>query len=723
MQKGKFTQMKTFLLRFISILVLAIFIVPVIAQESKIDSLKNLLPQVEKEEKVDVLTELSLEFYPDNTEKQQKYVNQALELAETINYIEGKSKALYSLSLYYIRISDYVSAENKIKDAIEINPLHGDSMTISNLYRVYGHISNHISNYGDALNYFLESISYLPKDSLRRRHDLLERIGIAQFNLTNYNASLKTLLITLKYHEKNNNEKDVAHFYSLISNIYIETGEKHLGLEYLKKAWAIGVEENDDYIIGEALLSIGSFHKEEKQIDSALHYLNIALKHSIKVDHKLMISDTYTEIGGSFILLKNYDSAEFYFNKVLEVSEEVDDNWAIVYGNIGLAKVYKGRHDYNKALFYLNKVKSVAEEIKSKDMLKDFYEVLSEVYSLAGKYKDAYKYQILYKNISDSLHDETTTKELANLKVNYETEKKEQENKRLTVENKLKERTITNQKFIGAGIIVILLLAIVLAMVFFKSKEKIRRANFLLKERNQEIQNQNEEITVQAEELSVAYTKLKELDEFKQGLTNMIVHDLKNPLNIILNLAEKQLVKEAGSKMLNLITNILDVSKFEEAKMNVNRDFFELNKAIELSIEKTSFVASISGIEIINETDDNLKVKADNDLTERIFINLLTNAIKFSPKNAKIYISAQENFDNKFVKVFIKDSGSGIPEEYIDTIFEKFTQVTAVDSESMRSTGLGLTFCKLAVEAHGGKIGVESKVEEGSTFWFTLPKT
>ena len=202
----------------------------------------------------------------------------------------------------------------------------------------------------------------------------------------------------------------------------------------------------------------------------------------------------------------------------------------------------------------------------------------------------------------------------------------------------------------------------------------------------------------------------------------MIVHDLKNPLNIILNLSEVGLVKEAGNKMLNLITNILDVSKFEEAKMVIKHDLFKLNSTINLSVEKILFVAGIAGIEIINKVDAGVTVKADYELIERIFINLLTNAIKFSPKNDKIYINAQDDLDNKFVKITVKDSGSGIPEEFKDRIFEKFTQVIAKDSASMRSTGLGLTFCKLAVEANGGKIGVESELKKGSTFWFTLPK-
>jgi len=714
--------MKAFLFRFIFALVLCMSIFTVEAQEKKIDSLKNLLLKVENERKVDVLIELSLEYFPDNPENQLKYAKQALEFAQTLNYEKGRGKAYNSLSLHYISVSDYANAEKKIKDAIKVNLLHGDSADISNSYRLKGYISNDISNYGDAIDYFQKSLSYLHKDSLRRKYELLENIGIAQFNLSNYNKSLKTLLIVLKYHENNNNTRDIAHCYNLISGIYIETGEKELGLEYLKKALILGYEVKDDYSIGEALLSIGDYYKDENELDSALFYLKDALKYAIKDGHKMLITDTYTDLGECYLLQHKYKLAEFQFQKALEVADKADDNWAIVYGNIGLAKVYKGKQKYGKALYFLQKVKPTAEEIRSKDMLKDFYEILSETYALLKEYDNAYKFQLLYKNISDSLYDENMAKQLANMKVNYETEKKEQENKRLIAENELKEQTITNQKFIGAGIVVILLLTLVLAWVFFRSKEKIRKSNSLLKERNQEIQNQNEEITVQAEELTETYIKLKELDEFKQGLTNMIVHDLKNPLNIILNLSEGQLVKEAGNKMLNMITNILDVSKFEEAKMIVKHDIFELNKAIDLSIKKTDFVADVSGIKIINETNNQINVKADYDLVERIFINLLTNAIKFSPKNGNVYISTIDEVNNRFVKVFVKDSGSGIPEEFIDQIFEKFTQVIAIHSESMRSTGLGLTFCKLVVEAHGGKIGVESDEEKGSTFWFTLPK-
>jgi signal transduction histidine kinase len=93
--------------------------------------------------------------------------------------------------------------------------------------------------------------------------------------------------------------------------------------------------------------------------------------------------------------------------------------------------------------------------------------------------------------------------------------------------------------------------------------------------------------------------------------------------------------------------------------------------------------------------------------------------MKFVPDNGKVQFDIQK--DDAGIKVLISDNGPGIPKEYHDKIFEKFGQVEIRQQRKIYSTGLGLTFCKLAVEAHGGKIGVESEVDKGSTFWFTLP--
>ena len=114
------------------------------------------------------------------------------------------------------------------------------------------------------------------------------------------------------------------------------------------------------------------------------------------------------------------------------------------------------------------------------------------------------------------------------------------------------------------------------------------------------------------------------------------------------------------------------------------------------------------------------KVYCDSEVVRRIMGNLLANAVKFTPRGGTIRIAAK-SVPGAF-RIEVRDSGPGIPTEFHEKIFEKFGRVIGCQPAGVPSTGLGLTFCRLAVEAHGGDIGVESTVGDGSTFWFTLPE-
>ncbi len=240
---------------------------------------------------------------------------------------------------------------------------------------------------------------------------------------------------------------------------------------------------------------------------------------------------------------------------------------------------------------------------------------------------------------------------------------------------------------------------------------------------------------LQGEELKTINDKLVELDHFKEGMTGMIVHDLKNPLNSILNNDNIDRIKQAGKQMLNMVLNILDVQKFEDAKMKLelqNTSAYNIavsayNQVIVLMKEKS--------ITFENKIDSRLGIKTEPEILERVFVNLLTNAIKYTPNNGNISIMNElmnekmkdvetdfiPSFFHSFILFKVFDTGEGIPKDKLHLVFEKFGQVEAKNSGGIRSTGLGLTFCKLAIEAHGGQIGVESELGKGTTFWFTVP--
>ena len=269
-------------------------------------------------------------------------------------------------------------------------------------------------------------------------------------------------------------------------------------------------------------------------------------------------------------------------------------------------------------------------------------------------------------------------------------------------------------------------LMVLLVFAVLRSFLQKRNANRILGEQKNEIEDKNsklhssnEEIHAQKEELQSANERLIELDQFKEEMTGMIVHDLKNPLNIIIGLAENNIVKQSGKQMLSMITNILDVNKFENTEIQLQTSNYSVYKVSKSALQQVDLLYQQKNIQLINHIQ-NYYVDIDQEIIERVIVNLLTNAIKYTPNNGTITLKSEE-YSPDFIRIKVSDTGEGIPPEKMHKVFGKFEQVIARDSGLTRSTGIGLTFCKLFVEAHGGEIGVESEENKGSTFWFTLP--
>ncbi len=227
--------------------------------------------------------------------------------------------------------------------------------------------------------------------------------------------------------------------------------------------------------------------------------------------------------------------------------------------------------------------------------------------------------------------------------------------------------------------------------------------------------------------------KIKELERFKESAIHMIVHDLKNPLNTVIGFSELfkgnkhfSLILAAGRQMLSMVENILDVQKFEHAKIKLNRKKSNVHKTVEQAINNIEAlkVASIAGAElkIINNISLNHFAFYDSNIIGRVLVNLLTNAIKYTSLGGEVIVTSKKlNLNSKnYIEVSVHDQGDGIPDNAMEIIFNEFTQINIKNSGVTGSTGIGLTFCKLAIEAHKGAISVKSELGKGSEFSFTL---
>jgi two-component system sensor histidine kinase/response regulator len=241
------------------------------------------------------------------------------------------------------------------------------------------------------------------------------------------------------------------------------------------------------------------------------------------------------------------------------------------------------------------------------------------------------------------------------------------------------------------------------------------------------------------DELRKNYERLQALERLRDDLTHMIVHDLRTPLtNIIGGLQTISLggidphspegeemaamALSGAHSLLGMINDLLDVSKIEAGQMVLDRSPLDLAAVAGAAVDQVRALAREKRIRLIEDVPPDLgTVAGDEEKVRRVLVNLLGNAMKFTPEDGQVTLEARRQGDA--VRVSVRDTGEGIPEEYRERIFEKFGQVESRQSGRKMSTGLGLTFCKLAVEAHGGTIGVESILSQGSTFWFCLPSS
>ena len=245
-------------------------------------------------------------------------------------------------------------------------------------------------------------------------------------------------------------------------------------------------------------------------------------------------------------------------------------------------------------------------------------------------------------------------------------------------------------------------------------------------------------IRYQQRRLEEQYEELRKLQIMRETLTQMIVHDLNNPLHGILGFAQllsAELRDGPGERatvyadsivgstrtMVDMIRALLDVGKMESDEMVLDIADVQVLDVVDEVKSGMDPLLEQKNVTLKTEIPQELpSVRADREILRRIIVNLVGNSIKFSPEGGEISILAAET--DVAVRVCVADEGPGIPPEYRDRIFEKYGQVESRDSGKKYSTGLGLTFCKMAVEAHEGVIGVECPGTGGSSFWFELPK-
>ncbi|MFQ4144234.1 PAS domain-containing protein [Chlorogloeopsis sp. ULAP02] len=231
-------------------------------------------------------------------------------------------------------------------------------------------------------------------------------------------------------------------------------------------------------------------------------------------------------------------------------------------------------------------------------------------------------------------------------------------------------------------------------------------------------------------------TESRAIAKMKNEFISIVSHELRTPLASIrgsLGLlaagvlkdqpeSAQQMLEIASSeteRLVRLVNDILDLERLESNKVTLVKQWCDVTKILRQSTETVQPLAAENNIALVM-LPSSVQIWVDPDRIIQTLVNLVGNAIKFSPSHSKVTVSAEYLTDQVLFKV--QDQGRGIPDSKLETIFERFQQVDATDSRQKGGTGLGLAICKSIVQQHGGKIWVESILEKGSIFYFTIPK-
>ncbi len=248
------------------------------------------------------------------------------------------------------------------------------------------------------------------------------------------------------------------------------------------------------------------------------------------------------------------------------------------------------------------------------------------------------------------------------------------------------------------------------------AEEKIHAANAELEQRNREVERANR---LKSEFLASVSHELRTPLHTIIGFAELLAEELEGPLNE----PQKRFVEHIrrdSLHLLELINDVLDLSKIEAGKLDLRREVFEIAPAAGEVLASIGPQAEAKGLRVETEIPEDVEVDADRVRFKEILYNLLSNAVKFTPEGGSIRVEASSQ--DGFIRVLVSDTGIGIATESQKSVFDKFHQLGPTTRGVREGTGLGLAITKHLVEMHGGKIWLESEMGKGSKFWFTLPR-
>lgn len=549
-------------------------------------------------------------------------------------------------------------------------------------------------------------------------------------SLGNYMQALNDYFTALKLYEKVNDDRGVMHELMNIGLIYQYQKKYNQAISLYNRALKIGERIKDEEGGISAYNNLAIVYLEQKKFDQALTCFTKVLLFDLGTGDSANIADSYNNIGVVNQGLKKQDEALKYYEASLRIKYSLNDYEGYANTCNNVASLYLDQKS-PKTLDWLKKAAEIGLKHKLNAIMLENYRIARLYYTNNSDYRNALEYADLHYALQDSMKLGELAFQTENVQKQYELEKGAKE---LVI----KDAEILERKYKEWIYLLVVFVVVIAAMYLYYTMRKTKTMNVQLNLHKEEIVKINSHLVQKNNEAEKARLDAEEAVKAKSQFLSVMSHEIKTPLNAIIGIAhllgendprqdQKEninVLQRSSDNLLTLLNDILDYNEIESGKVKAEFVDFELKQQVNQLFNLFKAKAQHKAIDLILEYDDRIpgRLTGDSFHLNQILLNLMSNAVKFTSKGlVKLIVKLNSVNENDCTLDFcISDTGIGIPQHKLDTIFDPFTQADSKTTRQFGGTGLGLSISKKLLGIFHTELHVKSQVNAGSEFSFTI---
>ncbi len=633
-------------------------------------------------------------------------------------------------------------------------------------------------NYKQALEYYTRARKLFEKEgNLPAQANLHKLLGGLYLKMTAYGSSLESYITSLKLYEQVNDKKGAGEVLLNTGNLYRQAGnnlraKQHynnalryfteagilngilnasvqlahtyqvedsldMAEQMLNQAQEISEQNNNKQSRINILLNIASLKKAQHKIPEATKVYLMAIDEALAINNISTVAYAYNFLGSIYQSQNDNEKAMATYASGISFAEKANNKLVASHcyrktGNIEFARgnVQDARKHYEKAM-------DIAMQTNNEELQKLAYYALYHWNVKQNEHARALVFYKKYAALLNKLDLKKNDQKLLEIQMNNELVEKDalimqaEQNLALSEqENQIQQLRIERQTELRNFLFILILLLFVIGLLIYFQYRTKRRNNLLLQEKIEIITEINGKLAASEKEL-------QKLNATKDKFFSIIAHDIKNSLVGIISisrifgkdfarLSEKEIhefssVIHNGAKQLyTLLENLLHWARSQTGKIAFNPEYIDIAEITAKTASLLELNAKQKNIAIKVTTDETVKAFADEDMITLVIRNLISNAIKYTPKDGRIDVIISTNNDT--ARVEVKDTGIGMDEKSLQRLFKIDDHFSTRGTDNEEGTGLGLILCHEFISKNYGKIHAESKVNQGTSFIFTVPE-